>query len=100
MKITVNVTANDIKYGKPMDGYACPIHRSLARHKAFKDLNSFCVGRRNVIAHGNNYEVAGERYLATLPEAARLFTKEFDGLYGKAVKKLVRPFTFELEVYL
>lgn len=97
MKITVNVTANDIKYGKPMDGYACPIHRSLARHKAFKNLYSFCVGRRSVIANNN---LDNERYIADLPREARLFTKEFDGMYGEAAKKFAKPFTFELEVYL
>ena len=92
MKITVNVTANDIKYGKPMDGYACPIHRSLARHKAFKNLYSFCVGRYGVTANNN--------LVADLPHEARLFTKQFDGLYGESHKRFARPFTFELEVYL
>lgn len=96
MKITVNVTANDIKYSKPMDGLACPIHRSLSRHKVFKGL-MFRVGRYNIIA---DEETDSERYIATLPREAVLFTKEFDGLYGESHRRFAKPFKFELEVDL
>lgn len=87
--ITVNVTADDIKYGAPNNGNKCPIHRSLLRHKQFQKLENFYVG---------GMWISGGRgkYIAKLPPEAMTFIRVFD---GKATGE-TKPFKFELEIDL
>lgn len=80
MKVIINVTANDIKYGKPRMTTSCPIARA--------------VKRRTI---GNFYSVGADTCwinedIIFLPSEARDFIVKFDR--GREVK----PFKFTLDV--
>lgn len=86
MRIKVNVTARDIKYGKPYDIDACPVARAIKRTK-WGRTNKFEVGRCLIVS-GNVINIA---YISW-PDEVNLFITEFD-FDGD-----VKPFTFEMDV--
>lgn len=86
MKLRINVTAQDIKYGRPEHGEACPIARAVRRTK---------VGKQAVFSVGASYiytEARPEMGRVVLPSEATDFIRAFDRHLP------VEPFTFMLEV--
>lgn len=93
-KVTVNVTANDIKYGKRSDGFSCPIHRALNRHKVVREQGEFYVNKYSVRHLRESAYLSWNWTLifSAIPSRATSFITQFDCGFP------VEPFTFEMEI--
>lgn len=85
MKITVNVTANDIKHGKPTEPCLCPVARAL-RRKGDKN------GPVGVGFYYADFRKDGFFRQFELPSHVRQFIRNFDRNLP------VKPFKFVVEV--
>jgi len=85
VKLTINVTARDIEYGKRLSCQSCPIARACRRLKYFQNcaVSNLRIYFNRVVTTDNSIE---------LPREASEFIEKFDR--GKKVK----PFKFEIEV--
>jgi len=86
MKLTVNVTERDIKYGKIQNGHTCPVARACRRLKYFRNYKDLAVSVTHVYL---------DMWLISpipLPYEAKRFIQLFDR--GQVRK----PFKFEIEV--
>jgi len=83
MKLTITVTAEDIRLGRPGDPYRCPITLAVLRHPSFKDKE---------VATSCYFLVTNFCGVYRLPPEAISFIKAFD----TAMK--VKPLSFEIEV--
>lgn len=90
--ITVEVTADDIHYGRPASGYTCPI--ALAGYRVCETLgfDSCGVGTESIQFYEEGQSHLEYYVSAPLPEEARLFIRNFDG------RRIVNPFQFQIKL--
>jgi len=87
LKLTINVTKQDILNGKPGNLNSCPIARA-AKRMGFKKVSVF--GKLT-----GNYK--GENLTLDMPIRARNFIDKFDATIGDvATRKTIKPFKFTL----
>lgn len=86
MKIKIRVTQKDIKEGKKLAEFDCPV--SLAMQRTFK---AECVEVSNMRADAFACGKGRKDLAFSLPQEARLFISKFDNDVE------VKPFSFTLE---
>ena len=96
MKLTVNVTANDIKHGKRISGRSCPVARACRRLNYFhNNYPNFAVGTWRIFLN----RVMTRDDFIELPKEAVKFIEWFDAFDSDSkLEKKIKPFKFEIEV--
>ena len=82
MKVTVEVTKEDIASGKKCSARACPLASAMGRS----------LGYPVYVSQSGWGDLGGERKLSAVPEVCIQFISRFDA------DEKVKPFSFELEV--
>lgn len=104
MKVTIDVTQDDIAHGKPEDGCYCPI--ALAARRVLVALPNLFVDSETLYLTGQP-DPAANPYAqphVSLPEAAQDFVLDFDGrcncgdAYCDLRHECPGPFRFDLDV--
>ena len=91
MRLSVEVTQNDIDEGVPQDPRACAVQHALAR--LFPEADRVLVSGGEATIQYMDYERVGE-----LPEEAKRFVQQFDDCDPDAPR--VQPISFDLELTL
>lgn len=87
MRLEVEVTRDDILFGKPCQASNCPVARALNRVE--------CVERSVTWPHRIGVQVSGRwRWAEEVPGVVSQFMHDFDLAGGEPVE----PFSFQLEV--
>ena len=94
-KVTVEVTAADIREGDPRDCFVCPV--ALAIQRAIPDYHISVMNKYIRIGKLASTFSFRTTTSITAPESVQEFVKNFDSPYGLPAKAKAVPFSFELE---
>jgi len=96
--VTVRVTDDDIREGRPEDVCECPIAYGVRR--VLTDYTRIEVGNDNLVIENDSYALR-----VSLPDEARDFIRRFDGADWytmeddtSAIRDKFKPFEFTIEV--
>lgn len=95
MQLTVNVTADDIRFGSPANPAACPVARAMRPVvRDALELEAFDQFIVRVLRGRVDVTTAGRDWTGKLPDAAKWFVRSFDG----APENNVYPFGFTIDL--
>lgn len=86
MKLNINVTKKDIRYGKQAEPAGCAIARALARNKSIVKMSVLPDSTVITMKHGKKFKTLAARNQSSVTK----FIKDFDN------DEKVKPFKFSL----